>query len=52
MLLTLESLDNKGRCRGDDVDLGLSVLDRQLDGNTETLPRARGFCDIFTDLLG
>ena len=48
---TLESLDDKGRCGGDDVNLGLTVLDGELDGNAETLPRAGGLGDIFTDLL-
>ena len=48
---TLQSLDNKGRCRGDNVDLGLTVLDGKLDRYPETLPGAGGLCDIFTDLL-
>ena len=49
--LTLESLDDKGGGGGDDVNLGLTVLDGELDGYAETLPRASRLCDIFTDLL-
>jgi hypothetical protein len=30
----------------------LTVLDGQLDGDTETLPVTSGLGDIFTDLLG
>ena len=29
---TLESFDNKGRGGRDNIDFGLSVLDRKLDG--------------------
>jgi hypothetical protein len=50
-MLTLESLDDEGRSGGDDVDLCLTVLDGELDGNTETLPCASRLCDIFTDLF-
>ena len=50
-MLTLESLDDKGGGRGDDVNLGLTVLDGKLDGDTETLPCASGLGNIFTDLL-
>ena len=49
--LTLEGLDDKRGGGRDDVDLRLTVLDRKLDGHTETLPRAGRLCDIFTDLL-
>lgn len=48
---TLESLDDKRRCGGNDVDLGLSVLDGELDRYAETLPRRGSLGDIFTDLL-
>ena len=48
---TLESLNDKRRCRGDDVDLGLTVLDRELDGYAEALPRRGRLGNIFTDLL-
>ena len=48
---TLESLDDKGGGGGDDVNLGLTVLDGKLNGYTETLPSTRSLGDIFTDLL-
>lgn len=48
---TLESLDDKRGCRGNDIDLGLTILDRELDGYPETLPGTGGLRDIFTDLL-
>jgi hypothetical protein len=48
----LQGLDDQTRCRGDDADLGLTVLDGQLDGDSETLPVTGGLGDIFTDLLG
>ena len=50
-MLTLESLDDKGGSRGNNVNLGLTVLDRELDGYAETLPRRGRLGDIFTDLL-
>jgi hypothetical protein len=46
----LESLDDEGRSGGNDGDSGLTVLDGQLDCDTETLPVAGGLGDIFTDL--
>lgn len=46
----LEGLDDERRGRGNDGDLGLTVLDGQPDGDTETLPVASGLGDIFTDL--
>ena len=51
MRRTLKSLDDKRGCGGDDVNLGLTVLDGKLDGNPEALPCAGGLGDIFTDLL-
>ena len=48
---TLKSLDDERGCGGDDVDLGLTVLDGKLDGYPETLPGTGGLRDIFTDLL-
>lgn len=48
----LEGLDDQGRGGGNDRDGGLTVLDGQADGDTETLPVAGGLGDIFTDLLG
>ena len=50
-LHTLESLDDKGRGGGNDVNLGLTVLDRELDGYAEALPRRGRLGNIFTDLL-
>lgn len=46
----LEGLDDERRGRGNDGDGGLTVLDGQFDRDTETLPIAGGFGDIFTDL--
>lgn len=48
----LQSLDDQTRSAGDDADLGLTVLDGQLDGDSETLPVTGGLGDVFTDLLG
>jgi len=47
----LERLDDERRGRGNDGDGGLTVLDGQLDSDTETLPVTSGLGDIFTDLL-
>lgn len=46
----LEGLDDERRGRGDDRDSGLTVLDGQLDRDTETLPVTSRLGDIFTDL--
>ena len=48
----LEGLDDEGRSGGNDGDGGLTVLDGQLDSDTETLPVTSGLGDIFTDLYG
>lgn len=48
----VQSLDDKGGGRGDDLNSGLTVLDGQLAGNTETLPVLGGLGDIITNLLG
>lgn len=48
----LQGLDDQGRGRGNDRDGGLTVLDGEADGDTETLPVTGGLGDIFTDLLG
>lgn len=48
----VERLDDQGRGRGDNRDLGLTVLDSQLDGNSETLPVTGSLGDVFSDLLG
>ena len=50
-LLTLERTNDQWWCGGDDRYGGLTVLDSELNGYTETLPCAGCFCDIFTDLL-
>jgi len=47
----LEGLDDERRGGGNDGDGGLTVLDGQLDGDTETLPVTSGLGNIFTDLL-
>jgi hypothetical protein len=46
----LEGLDDEGGSGGNDGDGGLTVLDGQLDSDTETLPVTSGLGDIFTDL--
>jgi len=48
----LEGLDDEGGGGGNDGNGGLTVLDGQLDGDTETLPVTSGLGDIFTDLFG
>jgi len=49
----LERLDDQGGGGGDDGDLGLTVLDGELDGDAETLPVLGGLLgDVLTDLLG
>jgi hypothetical protein len=49
---TLKSLDDKGGGGGDDGDRGLSVLDGELTGDSETLPVLGGLGNVFSDLLG
>lgn len=49
---TLQSLDDQGRSGGDDGDGGLSVLDGELDSDSETLPVAGSLGNVFSDLLG
>jgi hypothetical protein len=46
----LKGLDDEGGGGWDDRDGGLTVLDGQLDSDTETLPVTSGLGDIFTDL--
>jgi hypothetical protein len=48
----LEGLDHEGRSRGNDRDRSLTVLDGELDGDTETFPVTGSLGDIFTNLLG
>jgi len=48
----LEGFDDEGGGGWDDRYSGLTVLDGQSNGDTETLPVASGFGDIFTDFLG
>ena len=47
----LESSNDEGRGRWDDRDSSLTILDRELDGDSQTLPVSSGFGDILTDLL-
>ena len=47
----LESSDDQGRGRGNDGDLSLTVLDGQLDSDTETLPVSSALGNVFSDLL-
>lgn len=48
----LEGLDDERRGSGDNRDRSLTVLDGQLDGDTETFPVTGSLGDIFTNLLG
>lgn len=48
---TLERLDDQRRGRWDDRDGSLSVLDGELDGNSQTLPVAGSLGNVFSDLL-
>jgi hypothetical protein len=48
----LKGLDDERGGGGNDGDGGLTVLDGQLDSDTETLPVTSGLGDIFTDLCG
>jgi hypothetical protein len=49
----LEGLNDQGSCRGDDGDLGDTVLDSQLNSHSEPLPFLGClFCDILSNLLG
>ena len=48
----LEGLDDEGGGRGDDADLGLPVLDGQLDGDLQALPFGGGLGDVLANLLG
>ena len=50
--LTLERTDDQGGGGGYDGDGGLSVLDGELDGDPETLPRRGRFGDVLSDLFG
>jgi hypothetical protein len=49
---TLECPDDKRGGGRYDSDLGLTVLDGELHGDAQALPRGCRFCNIFTDLLG
>lgn len=49
---TLQSPNDKRGCGRYDSDLGLTVLDCELHGDAQALPRSCRFCNIFTDLLG
>ncbi|ANB14590.1 60S ribosomal protein L12 [Sugiyamaella lignohabitans] len=48
----LKSSDEERRGRGNNRDSGLTVLDGQLNSDTDTLEVLGGLGDIFTDLLG
>jgi hypothetical protein len=48
----LESLDDQGRGGGNNGDLSLTVLDGQLNSDTETLPVSSTLGNVFSDLLG
>merc|ERR1711992_326613 len=48
----LQGLDDQGGGRGDDADLGLPVLDGQLDGDLQALPFGGGLGDVLANLLG
>jgi len=48
----LQGLDDQGGGGGHNVDLGLTVLDGQLDGDLQTFPVLGGLGDVVTDLLG
>ena len=48
----LERSDDERRGRGNDRGDGLSVLDRQLDGDLETLPVSGGLGNVLSNLLG
>ena len=49
---TFECPDDKRGGGRYDGDLGLTVLDGELHGDAQTLPRGCRFRNIFTDLLG
>ena len=51
-IITLTDLDDEGGRGGDDLDLGLPVLDGELDGDLEAFPVLRGLGDVVADLLG
>lgn len=48
----LQGLDDQRGSGRNNGDLGLTVLDGQLNSDSETLPVTSGLGDIFTDLLG
>ena len=47
----LEGLDDQRRGGWDDIDLGLSVLDGELDGDSQTLPVAGVLGNVFRNLF-
>lgn len=51
-VLTLQRLDNQRTRTRHNRYSRLTVLDRELDGDSETLPVTGGFGDVFTDFLG
>jgi hypothetical protein len=51
-VFTFERFDDQRGGGRDNGHGGLTVLDGQLDGDTETLPVSGGLGDIFTHFLG
>jgi hypothetical protein len=49
---TFECPDDEGRCRRYDGDLGLTVLDSELNSDAQTLPSGGRLCNVFSDLFG
>lgn len=48
----LKLLDDEGGSGGNDVDLGLTVLDGELAGDLKSLPVSGSLGDVVSDLLG
>merc|ERR1719489_361276 len=48
----LEGADEESRSAGNDAHRRLTILNGQLDGDAETFPVLRRFCDIITNFLG
>lgn len=48
----LQSLDDKSGSRWNHINLSLTILNGQLDGDFETFPVLGGLGDIITNLLG
>ena len=48
----LQSLDDEGSGRGNNIDGGLTILDGKLDSDLKTFPVLGGLGNVVTDLLG